>query len=473
MKKNTAFILIAIFMTVSMFALLSIFTLPWYLGLIFIAIIYAVHAVFFTDHIYYNPKSDYQFTFSKAINFSGAIKNNQFSLSDKLPDNIDTCILPISIKSNLSGFLVDPYIEIIADGVTSRQYFERGVNGIRYVNLSRLISHLQKDKKLQISGKHCKVNSCELDLLGFENQDYQSKRLLIISPHADDAELAAFAFYKHSQSVLITTISAGEVDARPYELLSGKGNKAAAGLLKGRLRAWDSVAIPLWAGKHVESIHLGYFCMTLKAMFERKSEAVKSHSTGEKDIRSFRRFNKMELPGDQQGDNSWPNLISDLTAIIRDFKPDIILTPHPTIDPQPDHLYSTRAVVEACESENITPQFLLYANHYHHTDMYPFGLEHSDLPLPPHFQNSPIAEKLFSFPLNRSDEIDKVCSLKMMHDLNRPTSLKRKSRRILQRIVGRSKMPYGDDEYLRKAIRQQELFWVTSFEQLKKEFNAE
>jgi hypothetical protein len=34
-------------------------------------------------------------------------------------------------------------------------------------------------------------------------------------------------------------------------------------------------------------------------------------------------------------------------------------------------------------------------------------------------------------------------------------------------------MPYGDDEYLRKAIRQQELFWVTSLEKLKKEFKPE
>jgi LmbE family N-acetylglucosaminyl deacetylase len=438
------------------------------LAAIIILLVYIIHAILFTDHIYYNPKVDYQFNFSSALAFKCNLKNGELILEQPLSEAIDTCVLPVNVKHTFSGLVFDPYIDITSNGITSRQYVERGVDGKRYINLSRFCEILKQPRGvIKLTSSHCTISDGSSEMLGFANPDYRSKRVLIISPHADDAELAAFGFYKNTASVLIATISAGEVDEKPFETLTGRGNKTAAGLLKGKLRAWDSIAIPLWAGRHVETVHLGYFCMTLESMYEKPGTIIPSHTVDENYIAAFRAFNKKNLATDAFAKNSWENLVFDLTELISDYRPDIIITPHPIIDPQPDHLYSTRATLLACEAAQSAPEFLLYANHYKHTDMYPYGPEHTDLPLSPHFEKDIIASKLYSFPLSDADQIDKVCALKMMHDLNRPISIKKYVRRLLQRIIGRSQMPYGDDDYLRKAIRQQVLFWITSKEKLK------
>lgn len=469
MKKNTKQNYVFIVASLICFVIALIFH-AYAIAAFVILFSYVAHAILFTDHIYYSPKSDYQFNFGAASDIKAILKDGQLSLAEAIAENIDTCILSARITSNFSGRIFDPYVEITSDGISSRQYFERGTNGQRFLNLSRFSEMLkQKDSTITIATKFCKFNETNCTLSGFSNPDYCSSRVLIISPHADDAELAAFGLYKNTASVYIATISAGEVDAESFEVLT-KGNKESAGLMKGLLRAWDSVAIPLWGGRHIQAVHLGYFCMTLKAMHEQPEKIIPSNSLELNHIKPFRVFNKQKLPNDINGENSWKNLINDLTTIISEYQPEIIVTPHPVIDPQPDHLYSTRAALIACEAAQVTPEFLLYANHYHHTDMYPFGPEHSDLPLPPHFDNKMIADKLYSFPLSDVDQVDKICALQMMHDLNRPTPLKKRFRRFLQRMIGRTSMPYGDDEYLRKAIRQQELFWVTSLEKLKKEF---
>lgn len=448
-------------------------TIHCYLIAILIAILfYIAHALFWTDHIYYNPCCDYQFEFNTALSFACKLTRNQIKLISPLPAHIDTCILPVKLKVNSFGYLIDPYVELRANQMVLRQYFERGAHGQRFLNLTRLLETLQKsNESIQIFCRYCNIQEGEFTLLGFYNSSYSGKRVLIVAPHADDAELAAFAFYKHAESALIVTITAGEVDAKSYEVIAGKDNKIAAGLLKGRLRAWDSVAIPMWAGAHVQSIQLGYFCMTLKAMYEQPSIAIASQEMTAIDVRPFRVFNKKILSSDSQGDNSWVNLLGDLTELIREYQPDVIVTPHPKMDAQVDHIYSTRAVLSACETLNVCPDFLLYANHNYHTDMYPFGPEHSDLALPPHFENEVVADKVFSYQISVEDQRDKICALQMMHDLNRPTQTKKRLRRFLQRMIGRSAMPYGEDEYLRKAIRQQELFWVMSMSELKKQFD--
>ncbi len=444
-----------------------------YLIVILIGVLfYIAHAIFWSDHIFYDSASDYKFTFSAALCFGGNLTGHKIKLLAPLPENVDTCILSVKLKANSFGYLFDPYVELRSNNVVSRQYFERGAHGQRFLNATRLLESLQKlNEPIQISCRYCTIQESDFTLLGFNNSSYSNKRILIVAPHADDAELAAFAFYKHAASALVVTITAGEVDAKSYEIISGKDSKVAAGLLKGRLRAWDSIAIPIWAGAHVQSIQLGYFCMTLKEMFEQPVIAVASKEMATTDVRPFRSFNKKILNSDQQGDNSWVNLLADLTELIAEYQPDIIVTPHPKMDAQVDHIYSTRAVLTVCEGLNAHPDFLLYANHNYHTDMYPFGPEHSDLPLPPHFENEIVAEKLFSFRLSVDDQRDKICALQMMHDLNRPAQNKKRLRRFLQRMIGRSAMPYGEDEYLRKAIRQQELFWVMSMSELKKQFD--
>ena len=51
-------------------------------------------------------------------------------------------------------------------------------------------------------------------------------------------------------------------------------------------------------------------------------------------------------------------------------------------------------------------------------------------------------------------------ALAMQHDLQGPLPLKKRLRRLIQRLlVGRAWPVTGEDEFFRKAVRRHELFW--------------
>lgn len=88
---------------------------------------------------------------------------------------------------------------------------------------------------------------------------------MIIAPHSDDAELAAFGLYSRAREISILTLTQGEIEAEAYQPLGLE--QAAAARLKGRLRAWDSLAVPLWGGvPQSQCLQLGYYCLQLPAM---------------------------------------------------------------------------------------------------------------------------------------------------------------------------------------------------------------
>lgn len=54
-------------------------------------------------------------------------------------------------------------------------------------------------------------------------------------------------------------------------------------------------------------------------------------------------------------------------------------------------------------------------------------------------------------------------ALGMMHDLQPRPPFKRRLRRWLQQcLAARRWPPYGENEFMRKAVRRHELFWIGS-----------
>ena len=63
--------------------------------------------------------------------------------------------------------------------------------------------------------------------------------------------------------------------------------------------------------------------------------------------------------------------------------------------------------------------------------------------------------------LSLEQQRDKAMALGMMHDLQPPAPFKRRLRRVIQRLLaGRTPSVYGENEFFRKAVRRQELFWL-------------
>ncbi|MDR2926070.1 MAG: PIG-L family deacetylase [Azoarcus sp.] len=427
---------------------------------------WAVHEIWFADHVFYAPNADYTYRFDGLLDaVSVAFSGGRLMLGDDAvpPDENDTLLLEVTLRSDWMGRLFDPSVRIEAEGTEADcQTFERGASGVRVLNLTGFAGFLRagQGSGLSLRGKHCRLEGLPR-LWRAVHPDYRQKRLLVVAPHADDAELAAFGLYSQAEEAWIVTLTAGETESGHYRRFGL--NSAEAARFKGRLRSWDSVAIPRWGGIPAErAVQLGYFGLQLPAMQSAPAEVIASRDADICDTRPFRSFNHIGLSSDQNGLPSWKNLLSDLREIILAAKPDAIVLPHPQIDPHPDHVAAHYAVSEALAELAWQPAALIYyANHLSGTDRWPMGEAHCGIAPPPLFEEyAPFVP--WALRLEKSCQIDKALALGMMHDLTAvPLSLKKRCRCVLQRLVLRRRHPpYGENDYFRKAVRRHELFWV-------------
>ncbi|MBA4290989.1 MAG: PIG-L family deacetylase [Pseudomonas sp.] len=444
---------IALLLALVLLCLLGVFVAWWWVPLLLL-VGWVAHEAWFADHLFYAPGDDYNYVFAPDVPvLAGCIDAGYLRLDGDICA-ADTLILQVQLKANWLGRWIDPYVLIGSD----RQDFERGVNGRRYLNLSGQQDALVGGA-LHLRGRFCRIAPV-VSLYALSNPDFAEQRLMVIAPHADDAELAAFGLYSLARDVSIVTLTQGEIEAEAYQALTL--DKAAAARLKGRLRAWDSLAVPLWGGvPQSQCLQLGYYCLQLPAMQAQPEAAFASRESGEGDIRSVRTANPITLPGDADGLPSWRNLLADLVTSLEHFQPEVVVTPHPQLDPHSDHVASTQALLEAIELSSWKPKtLLLYANHLHDNDRWPMGPAGFGIALPPAIEVLP-ADGLWSPGLDAARQLDKAMALAMQHDLQGALPLKRRIRRLIQRLlVGRRWPATGEDEFFRKAVRRHELFWV-------------
>lgn len=444
---------IALLLALLVLTLLGVCVAWWWVPVLLL-VGWVAHEAWFADHLFYTPSDDYQYAFaSGAAELAARIEGGLLRL-DATVEGADSLFLQVRVKASWLGRWFDPYVLIGGD----RQDFERGVKGRRYLNLSGQ-GELLVQGGLPIRGRFCSIEPATT-LFALSNPDYAEQRLMIIAPHADDAELAAFGLYSRARDVSILTLTQGEIEAESYHRLGLDG--AAAARLKGRLRSWDSLAVPLWGGvPQSQCLQLGYYCLQLPAMQAQPEAAFASRESAEGDIRSVRRANAIRLPGDADGVPCWSNLVADLAASLEHFQPQVVVTPHPQLDPHSDHVASTQALLEAIELSSWKPQtLLLYANHLHDNDRWPMGPAGFGIALPPAIAALP-ADGLWSPSLDAAQQLDKAMALAMQHDLQGALPLKRRIRRLIQHVlVGRRWPASGDDEFFRKAVRRHELFWV-------------
>lgn len=454
---------LSLLLVLTVLVLLSAFYSLWLLPLALV-LTWVIHEAWFADHLFYSPRSDYHYQFPEySQQLACQLQDGRLQLAQALPESIgagSTLVLAVHLRSSWLGRLFDPVLTVGCD----RQTFERGACGVRYLNLTGQLSELV-EHGLPLSTRFCQVQ-LHGPIVAWPAQDLSQRRIMFIAPHADDAELAAFGLYSQAADVSLVTLTQGEIEAETYQQL-GLAPEAAA-KLKGRLRSWDSMAIPLWGGVPTSHcVQLGYYCLQLQAMQQQPSQAFGSKESGEADTRSVRQMNACRLPSDANGVPSWENLIADLTQLIADFKPELIVTPHPELDPHGDHIAATAAVQEALAQQAHSVQaLLLYANHLADNDRWPMGNAGEGVALPPVTDAALPADELWSYVLSVEQQLDKALALAMQHDLQGSLPLKKRLRRNLQKLLlGRRWPVTGDNEFFRKAVRRHELFWVRPLQQ--------
>lgn len=432
------------------------FTAPLWVLPLALVLLWIGHEAWFADHLFYSPTDDYQYCFPEGVQpLSVTTVKGRWQLPAELIANQQaTVIAKVQIKSTWLGRWFDPSIILGND----QQTFERAAQGVRYLNLTGQAEALTADG-LSVHGHFCSF-AADVELYIFTQPSPITENIMILAPHADDAELAAFGLYSSTGNVSIVTLTQGEIEAEHYHRLGLSPERAAQ--LKGRLRTWDSMAIPLWGGvPQANCVQLGYYCMQLPSMAQQPKVPFASKESGESDIRSARQHNAVQLPADSDGVPTWQNLVADLAGCLMHFKPDVVLMPHPEIDPHADHIATTQALFQALEQSDWQPQRLfLYANHLHDNDSWPMGNANTGVALPPAMVELP-ADELFSYVLSEQQQLDKAMALLMQHDLQPPQPFKKRLRRMIQQLLtGRRWPKTGENEFLRKAVRKHELFWV-------------
>lgn len=431
----------------------------WWLPLVLLPLLWVAHEAWFADHLFYSPAEDYQYTFPEGCEpVAVSLAGQALRVTQPLPVTGDeTLILQVRLKCTWLGRFFDPAIEVLGGDVPDLQTFERGVRGVRYLNLTGQATAVMAGN-LRLRGRHCRVLDAS-QLWVVRNGDLYQRRVMVIAPHADDAELAAYGLYSKAAESWIVTLTAGEIEAEHYQQMGLE--RAEAARLKGRLRAWDSIAVPRWAGvPQAQCVQLGYFCLQLPAMQAAPDQPMASREAEMADTRLFRQFNSLALPGDHDGAPTWNNLLADLRALIVLARPQVLVMPHSTLDPHPDHMCAQAAVLEALQGLEWQPETLLcYANHLHDNDRWPMGDSGAGVALPPQMEAGQ-GWTPHSLVLDLNAQRDKAMALGMMHDLQPAPPFKRRLRRLLQRwLAGRKASPYGENEFFRKAVRRHELFW--------------
>ncbi|MBN8512766.1 MAG: GlcNAc-PI de-N-acetylase [Candidatus Accumulibacter regalis] len=447
-------------------AALGVFV-AWWLPPVLLLPGWVAHEAWFADHLFYSPQDDYQYHFpAETAQQTVSLIAGRVQLSAPLAAG-ETLILELHLQSTLLGHCLDPHVVLGDD----RQDFERAVNGRRYLNLSGQAAALARNE-LSISGRFCRLPPTAL-LHVLDNPDYSRRRMMLIAPHADDAELAAYGLYsraagfarsRENGGVTIVTLTQGEIEADRYRSLGL--DSAAAACLKGRLRTWDSLAVPLWGGVAQSCcVQLGYYCLQLPAMLAEPEQSFASRESGGADVRQARAHNPLPLPADADGLPSGKNLLADLVALLEHFRPEVVVMPHPELDPHADHIAGTQALLQAVECSCWKPEIgLLYANHLHDNDRWPMGPAGQGVALPPALAPLP-PDALWSPCLSPAVQIDKAMALAMQHDLQGTLPCKKRLRRTIQKLLAARQWPAsGENEFFRKAVRRHELFWVRHLE---------
>jgi hypothetical protein len=418
----------------------------------------------------YNPRQDYNYQFNPRFvkTIPVEMKGNHLNLQ-QWHGEYNTAFLEITIHSTLKGFFSEPGVMMISGKDTVFQNFECRTKGIRYLNISQFVQKGAADIEFKFFG--CKPNKTPVKMMAFRNEDPAKARILILAPHPDDAEIAAYGLYAtNSKNCFIATVTAGDAGSMKYDELYS--DSITQYVEKGKLRVWNSITVPLLAGIAPEkALNLGYFDASLKLMNQDTTKHGFSLYIKTDDINLFRSDNCKNLDRLSPPSSDWRSLVNDMKCLLLKVHPTVVVSAYPALDWHFDHKFTAIAFLQAMkELRYDSCQLWLYTNHLPLTEMYPDGKQGSAITLPPCFTNNQILfDKICSFPLSKTLQADKVIALDAMNDL-RPDTQYRNTRASWVQFKDNffNKLYYKENDYFRRSVRSNEFFFVFEPEDLAK-----
>lgn len=408
----------------------------------------------------------YPFASADAELFSVDVSATGFDWPETLSEH-DTVFLELEVKASRVGNWVDPALLCSADDIGVCQYLEWRAHGKRHFNLSGLAG-TAAGKKVQLRGIHLSWKPQQTNLIAMKNAPLEGS-VLVIAPHPDDAEIAAFGLYA-DRDAWVVTVSAGEIGTLDFggifkEDVNGRR-------LFGRTRVGESISAPFVGNVAWDrAMNLGYFDGTLQALY--RGETVRSSVADLDSHRYFRRLNHSSLVPKTEEKPSWSGLVRDLVHVIGLARPSIIVAPHPVLECHPDHKFVGAAVFEAVEACQLQHgRLLLYVVHPPgggpHGSIHPVGQRDGVVSLPSLQTEEVLFETVYSHAVSDELQDRKVLALDVYRDIRAgsdelfpPESLRQAMYRAARSVYRHLVVP--DSTFLRKSVRPNELFYTVSF----------
>ena len=378
-------------------------------------------------------------------------------------------LFEIEVRATITGWLWDPAVNIKAGEFHDVQYLERGGHGVRVFNVSRLLNSKVAGEQVKLTGLGLTWPSTETRLHVCREKVAAEDRVLVVAPHPDDAEIAAFGLYADTRATVVT-LTAGDASDRYHNpmqpWMSLSRNTIAS------MRVWDSLTIPQFAGVLPGgAINLCLPDGRLRDMYLHPNRDFRGEGKEALDFFTLRQMNRSPLL-QKNAPCNWRSLVHDLGHIIANAKPTIVVAPHPRLDPHPDHLFATLALVEALQSaDSMTARMFLYTVHNRRSELWPFGPAGSGVALLPIFPDDGVcASGFYSHRLSIERQRQKFVALEAMHDVrDMQWPIEPRHQRVGSRIAAEFRawahgMGHKPTSYLRRAVRPDELFFVTSLE---------
>jgi LmbE family N-acetylglucosaminyl deacetylase len=352
-----------------------------------------------------------------------------------------------------------PFIEITSATYSDRQYFRAGESGQRWLNLSHLHGRVAPGARVSLRAEGLTIGTGSTALRLFHARPDLSKSVLILAPHPDDAEIAAFALYATTRST-VATVTSGNAGSATYEAVFGENQNAEQYHFKGRIRVIDSITIPWQGGVPPErALNLGYFDARLGTMYTTPNTVVPEMYGPNTDINAYLQYNFSPLVQKRSRQSTWNNLVADIEALLRKVNPTVIAAPHPQLDNHRDHQFTTVALVEALARWRKDVTLLLYTNHADN-NRYPYGPAGTLASLPAIAETVEL-DRVFSLAVSPDMQRQKLFALESMHDLRYSPS------RQYQLAAGEGRALHAEKEgprpditYLRRGPRSNEIFFV-------------
>jgi len=360
---------------------------------------------------------------------------------------VDTALLEFRLQQ-ASG--QSPAIAVDANGVTVVQYFEQGGKGRRYLDISKLLeADIVPGELIELINRGAQWSLESTTLTTFANPSLVQRRVLVVAPHPDDAEIAAFGVYQSSLADVVT-ITAGDAGGANFaSLWEDEGEHYRE---KGRIRTLDSLTVPFLGGLKPEAVrNLGYYDATLRQLWMQRPNVVGPPLADLEDPGYFRRLNFDNELRNREFTSNWSSLVADLLRELERVQPETVVVPHPRLDRHLDHQYAAIALFEALALWGGICDVLLYTNHAIGNEAFPLGPRDGMTGLPAWQGEGLHAKRIYSHQLSVEEQRRKLIALEAMHDL-RPFDPRDGSDVTLSN-------PLFD--YFRRGPRPNEIFLVT------------